>query len=316
MNVNTTFSAILLLSVLMLTLRTQQRKRDVRIVFLGLLSGMLASIEVLTLIPNRRVWVLGLWVLFAVVAFAFLLALIRRSLSVSSKTTYLAALGYPFLVVAGVSMASRHSSQSSYWQYLVDGMSLLAFTAALILDQVMDERATIRADMIRQKEFSERLVNSSRDGIFGVGRDDQIVLWNPAMELISGTSSSAAIGAQVSQVLKHIFPGNGFNPIAEAFLGVETARSWSVGSFTSPGRERVFKGYFSPVPKPTGEVAEVFAIITEVQENDGQHAGLSLDGITGLTAAAWAHYYSPLTPHVEPEMAASVHNEDVARRKY
>lgn len=276
MTPNSIFSSVFLLLVFALTLRTQRTKRDGRIVFLGLLAGLLASIEVLTFILNRPAWLLWLCGIFAVVGCAFLLALTRRSLFVRSKTTILVALGCPFVALAGVSIASRPLSRGSGWQYLADGMSLLVLAAAIILDQVIHEYAMTRADMIGRREFSERLVNSSRDGIFSLDRCDRITLWNPAMELISGTASSAAIGAPPGKVLKHLLPGGGLNPITEAFSGVEITRTWSVPSFHKPGSERVFKGYFSPVRSTTGEVTEVFGVIAEVQVNAGHRAGINM----------------------------------------
>jgi PAS domain S-box-containing protein len=260
-------SALFLVGAFVLTLRTHSRQPDHRLALLAPLFGLLGSIEILAVLPAPRLLLLVLWIALEIMAAIFFIVLIRRFAKVGSKIVGGIAACCLFLTLAEVDISGRRLVQSSSADSFAVAASLLAFLVVVVLDQKLKDRTNVLTELIRCRESFERLVNSSRDGIFATDCTGQITLWNPAMELATGIAGAAAIGMQSNQVLGSIFPDQRDNPIAETLSGPEIVRVWRAPS--SPGRnhERVFRGYFSPMRGPSGEVLEILAVVSEIREH-------------------------------------------------
>ena len=56
------------------------------------------------------------------------------------------------------------------------------------------QRKKIEEEVLRQKEFSQNMINSSMDGLLAFDPECRYTLWNPAMERISGHSREEVLG--------------------------------------------------------------------------------------------------------------------------
>ena len=273
MSMNWIFGALFLMGASGLTLRTHLRQRDRRFALLALLFGLLGSIEILAALPAPSLFLLILWIALGVGVAIFFIVLVCRFSKISSKIVGGIMASCLLLILAGVGISGRRMLPSSIADYFVVAAGLLAFSVVVVLEQKSRDRTNILTELNRCRESLERLINSSRDGIFALDRAGQITLWNPAMELATGIASRAAIGMQSNQVLSSIFPDQRDNPIAEALSGPEIVRVWRVPSSPKHDRERVFRGYFSPMHGPSGEVLEILAVIGEIHELSDKPAG-------------------------------------------
>ncbi len=56
------------------------------------------------------------------------------------------------------------------------------------------QRKKIEEEVLRQKEFTQNMINSSTDGLLAFDSECRYTLWNPAMERISGHSREEVLG--------------------------------------------------------------------------------------------------------------------------
>lgn len=104
------------------------------------------------------------------------------------------------------------------------------------------DRKQAETEMRRQKELSERLINSSIDGILGFDRDCCYTVWNPGMESIAGVSKEQAIGRcafEVFPFLKEIGEDRFFYEALKGNMVVAEERSYAVPKQESEDSSRV-----------------------------------------------------------------------------
>ncbi len=80
-----------------------------------------------------------------------------------------------------------------------DGAGEILYSLSMIED--ITERVRAANELRREKEFSQRLINSSVDGILAFDRKCHYTLWNPAMERISGVRAGQVLGKCAFDVL-------------------------------------------------------------------------------------------------------------------
>ena len=118
----------------------------------------------------------------------------------------------------------------------------------------------------REKEFSERLINSSFDAIFAFDRDCCYTVWNPGMERLSGISQAQVIGKcawRVFPFLKKI----GEDKLMQATLAGKTVIAKDRPyQFPQTGHNGFFEGYYSPLTNESGEIVGGLAIIRDITE--------------------------------------------------
>lgn len=119
----------------------------------------------------------------------------------------------------------------------------------------------------REKELSEKLINSSIDGIFAFDRDCRYIVWNPGMERISGVSKEACLGRcafDLFPFLKAIGEDQYFYAALEGRTVIAKDRPYTV---PETGREGFFEGYYSPLRSESGEIIGGLAIIHDITEH-------------------------------------------------
>jgi PAS domain S-box-containing protein len=140
---------------------------------------------------------------------------------------------------------------------------IIFLTVFYILDREIGERKKIEAAIRREMEFSERLLNSSIDGIIAFDKDCKFTLWNPGMENIMGIEKSKAIGKSAFEVMPFL------KEIGEDKYYFETLKGNYVIAkdrwFYIPetGKEGYFEAYYSPIFDSDKNVAGGIAIVRD-----------------------------------------------------
>ncbi len=141
--------------------------------------------------------------------------------------------------------------------------SVIFLTVFYILEREISERKKIEEAIRREMEFSERLLNSSIDGIVAFDDQCRFTLWNPGMESIMGISKSKTLGRNAFEVLPFL------KDIGEDKYYFETLKGNYVIAkdrwFYVPetGREGYFEAYYSPLFDKDKKVIGGLAIVRD-----------------------------------------------------
>ncbi len=122
-------------------------------------------------------------------------------------------------------------------------------------------------DALRQsKEFAERIIDSSVDGIFAFDRSMRLTLWNPGMEQITGIPREEAVGKTAFDVMPcflEIGEARFFHEALEGRTAEGKDRPYHV---PTNGRRGSFESRYSPLRSENGEVIGGLAIIRDITE--------------------------------------------------
>jgi PAS domain S-box-containing protein len=117
-----------------------------------------------------------------------------------------------------------------------------------------------------------RLIDASVDGIFAFDRDCKIIVWNRAMERISGLSSAAALGKRVVDIFPFLREAGSDDCFAAALAG---KGSVSENHPYGPSETGVFESHYSPLLDEHDNVIGGIAVITDItarkQAEDAAH---------------------------------------------
>jgi PAS domain S-box-containing protein len=117
-----------------------------------------------------------------------------------------------------------------------------------------------------QKEFYEILINSSVDGILAFDRECRYILWNPAMERISGVGREEVLGRCAFDVFPFLKETGEDRFFFEALKGESSVTHNRPYIVMRTGREGFYEGHYSPLHDIGGAIIGGFAIIREITE--------------------------------------------------
>ncbi len=135
----------------------------------------------------------------------------------------------------------------------------------LVYFRDITQRKRIEEEVVRQKEFTQNLINSSVDGLLAFDHECRYTLWNPAMERISGHSREECIGQVAFDVfpfLKQIGEDVHFYAALKGESPVTQERPYR----TPAGRQGYFEAYYMPVKNAKGEILGGLGIVRDVTE--------------------------------------------------
>ena len=124
---------------------------------------------------------------------------------------------------------------------------IIFLTVFYVLDREIGERKKVEAAIRREMEFSERLLNSSIDGIVAFDKEYKYTLWNPGMETMMGIDNAKTIGRNAFEVLpflKEIGEDKYYNETLNGNYVIAKDRWFYV---PETGREGYFEAYYSPI---------------------------------------------------------------------
>lgn len=117
-----------------------------------------------------------------------------------------------------------------------------------------------------QQEFYEILINSSVDGILAFDRACRYILWNPAMEQISGMKPEEVLGQNAFEIFPFLLETGEDRFFHEALEGRSNVTHNRRYSVSRTGREGFYEGHYAPLYDRAGEIIGGFAIVREVTE--------------------------------------------------
>ena len=115
----------------------------------------------------------------------------------------------------------------------------------------------------RQKDFTGRVVDSSLDGILAFDRNENLIVWNIAMERILGVRREEAVGRNAFEVLP-FFEEIGERQFFRKALAGEASVSEDRPYVSQTGREGFFEGHYSPLRDESGAIIGGLAVIREI----------------------------------------------------
>lgn len=140
---------------------------------------------------------------------------------------------------------------------------IIFLTVFYILDREIGERKKVEQAIRREMEFSDRLLNSSIDGIVAFDSDCKYTLWNPGMESMTGINKSKTLGKSAFEVLPFL------KEIGEDKYYYETLKGNYVIAkdrwyyIPETGKEGYFEAYYSPILDDSKKIVGGIAIMRD-----------------------------------------------------
>ena len=173
------------------------------------------------------------------------------------------------------------------------GQTVRVFCACQDITDRRQQEGALR----RERQFSERLIDSSVDGILAFDRNFNYSLWNPGMERLTGLARNDVLGRNAFDVFPY-WKESGEDVFYRQALAGENVVAKDRRYRAADGeREGFFEGYYSPLRSETGEIIGGLAIIRDITEKKQlemqmQHAQ-KLETL-GVLAGGIAHDFNNL----------------------
>ncbi len=115
-------------------------------------------------------------------------------------------------------------------------------------------------------DISQALIESSADGILAFDSQFRYILWNPAMERISGVPRAEAMGRHAFELFPFLIETGEDRAFCEALAGRSTVTRDRPYKVPGTGRRGFFEGYYSPLRNAAGEIVGGLGVIRDVTE--------------------------------------------------
>src|SRR5262249_53889500 len=144
------------------------------------------------------------------------------------------------------------------------GDELELIETAANLASLAVERRQAETQIQRQKEFAERLIHSSVDGICAFDQESRFTVWNPAMEWIFGVTRIEAVGRNALQLLPFLQETGADQWFRDALAGRTMVAKDRPFSIPDAGRQGFYDGHFAPLLDEVGAIIGGVAVIRDV----------------------------------------------------
>jgi PAS domain S-box-containing protein len=141
-------------------------------------------------------------------------------------------------------------------------------TPRFVIGMVEDitERKRAEEEIRQEKGFSERLINSTVDGIIAFDRDCRFIVWNPGMESIFGIGKGEILGHPAFDLFPFLKGAGEDRFFFEALAGKTVVSKNRPYVVPETGHHGFFDGYYSPLLNESGEIIGGLAIIHDITE--------------------------------------------------
>jgi PAS domain S-box-containing protein len=119
-----------------------------------------------------------------------------------------------------------------------------------------------QAELLRQKEFSETLLDNSVDGILAFDLDMRITAWNRVQEDFSGLREEQVLGQGLFELFPEYAGGEQEKCLGEVLKGMRMMR-YDMPFHAATGH---FESYFVPLASPTGAISGGLVHIRDVTD--------------------------------------------------
>ncbi len=143
---------------------------------------------------------------------------------------------------------------------------VIFLTVFYILDSEISERKKIEKAIRREMEFSERLLNSSLDGIVAFDKECKYTLWNPGMEAITGIKKEQSLGNSAFEVMPFLLEIGEDKYYYETLKGNYVIAKDRWFNIPENNKEGYFEAYYSPIIDSSKNIIGGIAIVRESTE--------------------------------------------------
>lgn len=119
---------------------------------------------------------------------------------------------------------------------------------------------------IIKERISEDLIAECTDGILAVDPDLRYVIWNPAMERLSGLGAEDVLGKPCLEVFPFLKEIGEDEAIRRCVLAGERMLTHNRPYSTAAGRQGFFDGVYSPIRSDEGDVVAAIGLIRDATE--------------------------------------------------
>ncbi|RJP22632.1 MAG: PAS domain S-box protein [Candidatus Abyssobacteria bacterium SURF_5] len=134
------------------------------------------------------------------------------------------------------------------------------------LEQEITERRKAEEQLQTQAEFSERLIDSSADGIVAFDKNTCFTEWNHAMERATGLLKKDVIGRNAMELfpyLKETGEAQNYAAVLEGKTVVSKDRPYYI---EETARRGFYEAHYSPLRNRAGEIIGGLAIVRDISE--------------------------------------------------
>jgi PAS domain S-box-containing protein len=137
---------------------------------------------------------------------------------------------------------------------------LIVFYA--LVKEIQERKKAAEVIMV-EKDFSDRLLNSSIDGIFAFNRNLELTRWNPGMERISGIKKSEASGKKLKEVLHSFFLNGEEEYFRSALKGNRIIARGKILKDLKSDKEYFVEAHYSPIYDKEEKVVGGLAVLRD-----------------------------------------------------
>jgi len=143
----------------------------------------------------------------------------------------------------------------------IDGRIVRLEIATDITDRKLAEEK-----LFQEKQFTERIIASSVEGILAFDLECRYTLWNQGMESISGVAESHVLGKNAFEVFPFLKETGEDRFFLDALAGKSVISKDRPYHVPATGQQGFFEGIYSPLRNESGEVVGGLAIIRDTTE--------------------------------------------------
>lgn len=141
-------------------------------------------------------------------------------------------------------------------------VSLIIFLIVfyVLVKEIQERKKAIDVISV-EKDFSERLVNSSIDGIFAFDRNLELTRWNPGMERMSGIKKPESLGNTLKDVIPSFFTDSEEEYFRSTLKGNRVVARGKIIKDKITEKEYYVEAQYSPIYDKDGEVVGGLAVL-------------------------------------------------------
>jgi PAS domain S-box-containing protein len=125
--------------------------------------------------------------------------------------------------------------------------------------------------IIQEKRFqqlSERLIDSTNDGIMAVDQDLRLITWNRSMERFSGIDRQQVLGNLASEILPWLVPMQEEHYLLQALAGKSIISPNKQFPFVQGYDQHFFEADYSPLIAEVGEIGGSICVFRDITEQE------------------------------------------------
>ncbi|MGQ9688830.1 MAG: PAS domain S-box protein [Desulfobaccales bacterium] len=126
------------------------------------------------------------------------------------------------------------------------------------------EQQQLHQEIQREKDFTEKILGRSEEGVAGFDQDFVLTVWNPAMERFTGLPKAAALGKNLFRVLPFLQELDAKSPLLGSGGRRGLLDQQHPVKLTPAGPEGFYAGQVAPLLNESGEVSGGVLIIRDL----------------------------------------------------